>query len=170
MLSIEWDSDFHSDGRRRKRPKASTVHGWLAKMRGTLLGNERLRSRGMREMKEARAIRRYKKQKRAQASRRRGGILSSLFGGGGKKRKASVESRALVRREPSGRRGSGHHYVANGPGGRGGPPQRPTQPTRHTSRRSTRDSTRSVPQRRSTKDSSHSARSPPPRRGSTGRR
>lgn len=84
-MKIEWDSD-HTDGRRR--PKASTVHGWLAKMRGTLIGDESLRSRGMREMKEARAIRAYTKQKKAQ--RRKGSGMLSLFGG----KKKSTSSRS----------------------------------------------------------------------------
>jgi hypothetical protein len=37
-------AQFRSDGSRRK-PPPSTMHGWLAKMRGTLLGNEDLRSK-----------------------------------------------------------------------------------------------------------------------------
>lgn len=37
-------SQFRADGSRRK-PPPSTMHGWLAKMRGTLLGNETLRSK-----------------------------------------------------------------------------------------------------------------------------
>jgi hypothetical protein len=65
----------------RRRPKFSTVHGWLAKMRGTLLGDERLRSQGMREMREARALRRRKSEKKAAIQRKtRTGIsVFSLF-------------------------------------------------------------------------------------------
>ncbi|KAK0206331.1 hypothetical protein DFS33DRAFT_1313945, partial [Desarmillaria ectypa] len=44
-MKIEWEADFHRDGSRRKHPIPNTMHGWLAKMRGTLIGNERLRSR-----------------------------------------------------------------------------------------------------------------------------
>ena len=56
---------YHSDGRRRSRPKASTVHGWLVKWRATFSGNERLRKEGIREMREAKAVREYKKEKKA---------------------------------------------------------------------------------------------------------
>jgi len=51
-FNVEWDS-YHMDGRKRARPPASTVHGWLTKMRGTLLDNENMRRSGIREMKEA---------------------------------------------------------------------------------------------------------------------
>lgn len=56
---------YHSDGRRRSRPKASTVHGWLVKWRATFSGNERLRKEGIREMREAKAVREWKKQRKA---------------------------------------------------------------------------------------------------------
>ena len=56
---------YHSDGRRRTRPKASTVHGWLVKWRATFSGNEPLRKEGIREMREAKAVRELKKQQRA---------------------------------------------------------------------------------------------------------
>ncbi|KAJ7044536.1 hypothetical protein C8F04DRAFT_1068677 [Mycena alexandri] len=79
-MKIEWASHFRSDGSRRK-PPPSTMHGWLAKMRGTLLGNEALRTRGMQEM---RAARYYKKAKRSQPKRktvdRRDTGSSALFG------------------------------------------------------------------------------------------
>lgn len=83
MLQIEWKSSvsrshailyppfldseklYHSDGRRRSRPKASTIHGWLVKWRATFTGNERLRKEGIREMREAKAVRERKKQKKA---------------------------------------------------------------------------------------------------------
>ncbi|KAH0839946.1 hypothetical protein J3R83DRAFT_901 [Lanmaoa asiatica] len=66
MLQIEWKSShYHSNGRRRSRPKASTVHGWLVKWRATFSGNERLRKEGIREMREAKAVRELKKQQRA---------------------------------------------------------------------------------------------------------
>ncbi|KAJ7929970.1 hypothetical protein B0H13DRAFT_1595843, partial [Mycena leptocephala] len=71
---------FRSDGSRRQ-PPPSVMHGWLAKMRGTLLGNEALRSKGMQEM---RAARHYKKSKRLHPKRksvdRRDTGSSALFG------------------------------------------------------------------------------------------
>ncbi|KAJ3921853.1 hypothetical protein F5877DRAFT_64573 [Lentinula edodes] len=42
------------------------MHGWLAKMRGTLVGNEKLRSEGMREMRQAKANRKHRKQNKSQ--------------------------------------------------------------------------------------------------------
>jgi len=102
-MKIEWDSD-QVDSRHR-RPKASTVHGWLAKMRGTLVGNESLRSRGMREMREARAIRAHIKEKKAQQSSSKGGVLSFF---GGKTRKKSS------RPGTSSRSGSGRIVMAGG--------------------------------------------------------
>jgi len=62
MIDIEWDASESSGSRRRYR-KASTIHGWVTKLRGTLSGNERVRSRGIREMREARAIREYEKKR-----------------------------------------------------------------------------------------------------------
>ncbi|KAJ7498727.1 hypothetical protein FB451DRAFT_992911, partial [Mycena latifolia] len=71
---------FRSDGSRRK-PPPSVMHGWLAKMRGTLLGNEELRTKGMQEM---RAARHYNKSKPTQPKRksvdRRDTGSSALFG------------------------------------------------------------------------------------------
>ncbi|KAI0824707.1 hypothetical protein BC628DRAFT_1419815 [Trametes gibbosa] len=61
IASIEWDSE-EDRARRRHHRKASTVHGWVTKMRGTFLGSESTRRLGLREMKEARAMRRYKKE------------------------------------------------------------------------------------------------------------
>ncbi|KAF8557030.1 hypothetical protein OG21DRAFT_433046 [Imleria badia] len=79
MLQIEWKSShYHSDGRRRSRPKASTVHGWLVKWRATFSGNERLRKEGIREMREAKAVRERKKQKRA-ARQAKTGVSRSFF-------------------------------------------------------------------------------------------
>ncbi|EGO02168.1 hypothetical protein SERLA73DRAFT_104501 [Serpula lacrymans var. lacrymans S7.3] len=66
MLEIEWkSSQYHSDGRKRSRPKASTVHGWIVKWRATFSGNERLRREGIREMREAQMVRDWKRQRRA---------------------------------------------------------------------------------------------------------
>ncbi|TEB35772.1 hypothetical protein FA13DRAFT_1728627 [Coprinellus micaceus] len=63
-MKIEWSNEFRSDGTMR-RPPPNSLHGWLAKMRGTLLGDEALRSRGIREMADAK---RYK-EKRQQAAK-----------------------------------------------------------------------------------------------------
>jgi len=71
-MKIEWASHFRSDGTRR-RPPPSAMHGWLAKMRGTLIGDEDLRSKGMREMRDAKSRKRYTaklKQQRSATSRR----------------------------------------------------------------------------------------------------
>ncbi|GJE84264.1 hypothetical protein PsYK624_003400 [Phanerochaete sordida] len=118
-LEIEWDTDkdVRSDG--TKRPyssKASTIHGWVTKMRGTLVGNERTRSKGIREMKAAKAIRQYKRQ-RAKDRRARGqssqGGLFAFLGLGSKKRGAkakpasrSASTRAVVQRGSSTRKGN----------------------------------------------------------------
>ncbi|OBZ76462.1 hypothetical protein A0H81_03744 [Grifola frondosa] len=84
MIEIEWDSQ-EDRARRHHRPKASTVHGWVTKMRGTLLGSESIRRRGIREMKEARAIRKYKRNRadhqseardNGRSPRRSGGLFS----------------------------------------------------------------------------------------------
>ncbi|KAF5358942.1 hypothetical protein D9758_004768 [Tetrapyrgos nigripes] len=98
-MKIEWNTDafFHTDGSRRARPKASTMHGWLAKMRGTLLGDETLRSQGIREMKEAKAVRQYYKQnprpKPSKKSRKPSGSSSFYFFGGSRTKSKSAPSR-----------------------------------------------------------------------------
>ncbi|KAG9317481.1 hypothetical protein JVU11DRAFT_1683 [Chiua virens] len=82
MLQIEWKSShYHSDGRRRSRPKPSTVHGWLVKWRATFSGNEHLRKEGIREMCEARAVRELKKQRKAAKATRqaKAGAFKSSF-------------------------------------------------------------------------------------------
>jgi hypothetical protein len=56
MPEVNWES-YHSDGRPRSTPLPSTVHGWLTKMRGTMLDNERMRYRGITEMKQAAIVR-----------------------------------------------------------------------------------------------------------------
>ncbi|KAF8138489.1 hypothetical protein EV363DRAFT_1393936 [Boletus edulis] len=79
MLQIEWKTAlYHSDGRRRSRPKPSTVHGWLVKWRATFSGNERLRKEGIREMREAKAARELKRQKKA-ARQAKAGVSKSFF-------------------------------------------------------------------------------------------
>lgn len=85
-MKIEWASNFRSDGTRCK-PPPSTMHGWLAKMRGTLLGDEDLRSKGMREMREARA---YKANQRKRQQARTGQGFMSLFTVGSSRQKRPV--------------------------------------------------------------------------------
>jgi len=68
MFGIDWSTE---DDRRSRRHKASTIHGWFRMWRGTFAGNERVRQLGRREMKEARAMRAYHKQrKKSQAGGR----------------------------------------------------------------------------------------------------
>lgn len=65
MPEIVWES-YHSDGRPRNTPLPSTVHGWLTKMRGTLLDNEAMRYRGIKEMKQATVVRVSRKKEDAE--------------------------------------------------------------------------------------------------------
>ncbi|KAG1846806.1 hypothetical protein DFJ58DRAFT_488720 [Suillus subalutaceus] len=92
-FEVVWKSShYHSDGRRRSRPKASTFHGWLVKWRATFSGNEHLRGEGMREMREAKAMREYKRQqkaaKRAKNGRAKPGLFSRFSFGKPKTRRA----------------------------------------------------------------------------------
>ncbi|KAG1892269.1 hypothetical protein F4604DRAFT_18832 [Suillus subluteus] len=92
-FEVVWKSShYHSDGRRRSRPKASTFHGWLVKWRATFSGNEHLRGEGMREMREAKAMREYKRQqkaaKRAKNGRAKPGLFSRFSFGNPKTRRA----------------------------------------------------------------------------------
>jgi len=64
MPEIVWES-YHSDGRPRNTPLPSTVHGWLTKMRGTLLDNEAMRYQGIKEMKQAAIVRVHRKKEEA---------------------------------------------------------------------------------------------------------
>jgi hypothetical protein len=87
MLNVEWESSVIQHGHNRGTLKSSTVHGWLVKMRGTLVGDEKMRWRGIQEMK---AASRHRKRNAARPPSRRssgsrkksnsGGIFSSLFG------------------------------------------------------------------------------------------
>ncbi|KAJ7240339.1 hypothetical protein B0H12DRAFT_1326480 [Mycena haematopus] len=121
-MKIEWASHFRSDGSRRK-PPPSTMHGWLAKLRGTLSGNEELRSKGMREM---RAAREYKRSKRSQPKPKRRSVArrdtgsSALFGSLNPKPRPvaratqyrSTSSHRVVARPP---RRSSHHSNSTRP-------------------------------------------------------
>jgi hypothetical protein len=64
MPEVIWES-YHSDGRPRNTPLPSTVHGWLTKMRGTLLDNETVRYQGIKEMKQAAAVRVHRQKEEA---------------------------------------------------------------------------------------------------------
>lgn len=108
MIDIEWDAADPSGSRRGYR-KASTIHGWITKLRGTLTDNERVRSRGIREMREARAIRAHMKKKGSRgrgAWSGRGGIIRwfSFW----PSRRSSPQGQVVVRRRDyaSNRRGS----------------------------------------------------------------
>ncbi|KAI0082428.1 hypothetical protein K474DRAFT_1655194 [Panus rudis PR-1116 ss-1] len=63
LFEIEWDShaDAHSRRRIPYRHKASTIHGWVTKLRGTLLDNEAVRKQGIQEMRDAKRIRKERK-------------------------------------------------------------------------------------------------------------
>ncbi|KAF9247372.1 hypothetical protein BU15DRAFT_70185 [Melanogaster broomeanus] len=131
-FQIEWKSShYHSDGRRRSRPKASMVHGWLVKWRATFSGNEPLRNEGIREIREARAVREWKKQRKAARRAKGEGSKSSIslwpFSVGKKKRpqRPSVLSR-----------GSQHSSARHNASRRRTPATYPTKPTPTTIRRS----------------------------------
>ncbi|KAI6035091.1 hypothetical protein F5J12DRAFT_11443 [Pisolithus orientalis] len=98
MFQIEWKSShYHSDGRKRSRPKASTVHGWLVKWRATFSGNESLRKKGIAEMREAKAVRERKKERKAARRSKKGAKsplgLSFFFFGKEKKRSHRSDTR-----------------------------------------------------------------------------
>ncbi|KAI0722246.1 hypothetical protein C8T65DRAFT_135696 [Cerioporus squamosus] len=69
MAIVEWDSGGHG----HHRHKVSTIHGWVTKLRGTIIRSEATRHAGIREMEEARALRIYKKENPERFRRARGG-------------------------------------------------------------------------------------------------
>jgi len=84
MINVEWESSVIQHGRHQGMLKSSTVHGWLVKMRGTLIGDEKMRWRGIQEMKSAS---RRRERKAASPPHRSGsrkkssdGSVFSLFG------------------------------------------------------------------------------------------
>lgn len=93
----------HLDDRTRRRHpyryKNSTIHGWVTKIRGTITGNERVRSSGIEEMKRAAKDRR-RRRRRAEERRRAHSHSSwgifSIFGGGHVLKKPRSHSRALI--------------------------------------------------------------------------
>ncbi|CAL1701143.1 unnamed protein product [Somion occarium] len=105
MFEIEWDSntDAHSRHRYPYRHKASTIHGWVTKLRGTLLDNEAVRRQGIREMQDAKRARQWRKQRKAErrmrSSGRTNGFLSLFTGSRSLKKrspKRSQSTRAVV--------------------------------------------------------------------------
>ncbi|KAK7061894.1 hypothetical protein R3P38DRAFT_2832155 [Favolaschia claudopus] len=141
-MKIEWASHFRSDGSRRN-PPPSTMHGWLAKMRGTLLGNEDLRSKGMQEM---RAARRYKQDKRSRPKPKSKSIArrdtgpSHLFG--------SLSPKPSQSHRPPQYRSTSTHRVVGRP-----PPRRASHQSSHRSGSSrqptpSRQSSKPTPRRR----------------------
>ncbi|KIM68874.1 hypothetical protein SCLCIDRAFT_899764 [Scleroderma citrinum Foug A] len=95
MFQIEWKSaHYHSDGRKRSRPKASTVHGWLVKWRATFSGNESLRKEGIREMLEAKLVREAKRKRRAARGGAKSPLSLSFFFGKKKKRSQRSHTRS----------------------------------------------------------------------------
>ncbi|KAF9472956.1 hypothetical protein BDN70DRAFT_423390 [Pholiota conissans] len=151
-MKIEWASHFNPDGTRR-RPPPSTMHGWLAKMRGTLIGNEELRSRGMREMREAAARRkRHAEAKRLHAAT--GKSIFSVFGFRGSSTTHQVphaKPRVLQQQRAPPSRRTTHDSTRSGHLSR--PPPRPSGTSNRTShRRRTQDSyTSQSGQRRSSR-------------------
>lgn len=75
MIDITWDavsplpslcvqcSSAHQPDASNHGRKASTIHGWVTKLRGTLIDDESIRRNGIREMRYARRIREWKKEK-----------------------------------------------------------------------------------------------------------
>jgi hypothetical protein len=146
----------------RRRPKASTIHGWLRMWRGTFAGNEKVRQKGRYEMKLARAIR-ERDRKKAQAGSGNSGPFSFLrFGSLSNRRNAQVAAPQPQRHRSNGskhyRSGSQSHHTP-----RPTPPKRKTTsssigankghparrhshdrpgPTRHRSTHSTKSNTR----------------------------
>jgi len=154
----------------RRRHKASTIHGWLRMWRGTLAGNERVRQQGRREMKEARARRKYQRQ-HPEVSGGGGSPFSFLLGGFGKCRNPAVAAPTPKRHISSSSRHHNHHRSRSQHAQRPAPTQRKGSTGANTGNHPTRHGhapARPEPKRHR---SSHSAKSKPriPRQ-SSGRR
>ncbi|KAI0346790.1 hypothetical protein BDW22DRAFT_1351067 [Trametopsis cervina] len=109
IVEVDWhtERDIRRDGSIRPyNQKYSTIHGWVTKLRGTLLDNETVRREGIREMRAAKAVRQWKKKnppsKRKAGGSSSGGGVFSFLGLGSKKRSSS---RAVVKRDSSRRDG-----------------------------------------------------------------
>jgi hypothetical protein len=93
----------------RRRPKASTIHGWLRMWRGTFAGNEKVRQKGRYEMKLARALREHDR-KKAQAASGNGGPFSFFrFGSLGNRRNPQ-----FVAPQPQRHRSNGSRHYRSG--------------------------------------------------------
>jgi hypothetical protein len=170
MLEIDWDTE---DDRRRRRRKASTIHGWLCMWRGTLIGNERVRQRGRREMKEARAIRAYYHRRAHETAGGGNGPFSLFRLGSFSSRKANAAARPApppappAQRSPQRHRShsSQHRHHHRG----GNPPQNRPAPVQRKSSKHAAPARQQEPMRQR---SSHSAKSRPStsRRPSASRR
>ncbi|KAJ8584779.1 hypothetical protein M405DRAFT_439461 [Rhizopogon salebrosus TDB-379] len=138
-FEIEWkESHYHSDGRRRSRPTPSIFHGWIVKWRATFSGNEPLRTAGIREMREAKALQEYKRQRRAARRGKKGPARSGLFSFFGSRNAKRHPHRpaTLTRGSQSSRRSA-----------RGSSDKRPPvsrRPTGHSSRQASYSSRRDV--------------------------
>ncbi|KAG1815589.1 uncharacterized protein BJ212DRAFT_1447226 [Suillus subaureus] len=140
-FEVVWKSShYHSDGRRRSRPKASTFHGWLVKWRATFSGNEHLRREGMREMREAKAMREYKRRQKAAKNGRAKPGLFSRFRFGNRKPRRALRPDTLARDSRSSRK-SNNSRQARTPISR--------RPTRQSSRQPSYNSKRDVARTRS---------------------
>jgi len=103
-IDIDWTTE---DDRGRRRPKASTIHGWLRMWRGTFAGNERVRQQGRHEMKVARALREYDSKK----SGGNGGPFSLLRGLSNRRNAQVATARPTPQRHKSS--SSRHHRGGN---------------------------------------------------------
>jgi len=134
-ITIEWPSSFRKDGSRR-RPPPSTMHGWLAKMRGTLLGDEELRSKGMQEMRDARAARQRNRARKRQAQG--GCTLFSLFVARKQTSRPSMRRRTTQGQRPRGR----HHHPTQPPLSRPHPSRKASGASGRSRRATSKDTTR----------------------------
>ncbi|PPR04068.1 hypothetical protein CVT24_010643 [Panaeolus cyanescens] len=117
-MKIEWASSFLSDGTRIE-PPPSKMHGWIVKMRGTILGDEKVRSEGMREMKRAKSERKKWDEWRERQEKYRGGGqttkqkgILALFGLG--KKNSPPPRRLQSSRQPGSSRPSYHSSNSHG--------------------------------------------------------
>ncbi|KAI0321988.1 hypothetical protein OF83DRAFT_109864 [Amylostereum chailletii] len=157
MFEIEWNGE-------NPRRKASTIHGWLCKMRGTIMGNEAVRRRGRYEMKRAKANRRA-----GHKVQRRGSLFSLFRGVGNRKRGSSSRSKPSAsgaRRHPHSstrqRDGVRSKSISSKPA----PVRRSTtRPSEHRPKPPVRRSTE--PARRDTRGGGRSNRHPEPSRRSS---
>ncbi|KAH9977444.1 hypothetical protein BJV77DRAFT_1052539 [Russula vinacea] len=115
MFEIDWTTE---EDLARRRPKASTIHGWLRMWRGTFAGNERVRQQGRYEMKVARALRAHDA-KKSQAAGGNSGPLSLFRIGSNRRNAKSIPSnpRPMPTKRKSGSSGGankGQHYTRHG--------------------------------------------------------